>query len=1088
MTRIGVSLRRTYWAAIVLAGLLSPSAAAIGQETAAGEPAATSAGQTEAVAAQMPESVAAVQEESAGAGSTTDTQEIADDEATTPADQTDGAATQTPGPAAAVQDESAETESPTGTQETADAESTSDSTEPESDASGWRPYLPYLTGALVIALIVLPVLLGNWLAQQWKMPDHGWKFSLTSFLLASSLVIITVGALNDGFKFGPDLAGGITLIYELADASNVVSEEGGPVSQGQVKMDTLIGQLKQRVDPTSTREVTIRAYGKSAVEIIIPAQGGEALTYIKRRITELGQLEFRITADETRAEDKLLIDQARLLPPSQKDVSTGGKKVAEWVEYSEEEFGGPQEPDNRGIVKRMAGDTPEALVLIDLWNVTGESLRSVSKGFDDRGAPAVNFSFDARGAARFRQLTSQNKPNPATPGRFHYLGIVLDKRLISAPSIKETISSSGQISGGGMNDTEVEFIVGILDAGTLSARLNKTPVRESVISPTLGKVTVEKGETAIVVSLAAVVLFMLVYYRFAGIVACMALTFNLLLVLALMVLIKAAFTLPGLAGLVLTVGMSVDANVLIYERIREELRAGAALRMAVRNGFGRAMSAIIDSNVTTIITGVVLYRLGTDQIKGFSVTLILGILTSMFTAIFFARLVFDVAERRGWVKTVRMMHIFTQPNYDFLRGRYLAAAASLVLVAIGLAAVVGRGTQLLDIDFTGGSSVTFTLRQDQKIPLEQVEAALLDSPLRDKNLLVVEHGEGQTDYGIDSSEESVDAVKRILVDKFGRKLMTYSVKIGDLTPTTEGEFSGTATTLAINVGEEFGSDEGIEHDALADRIRKVMEASGHGGIQPTVENPNYRRGSAVRFNEWTVRLTGLDQDAARGVFEQLKTEMESEPLFPLASIIGGRVSGNMQTQALLAIFVSILGVTGYLWLRFQKVTYGLAATAALVHDVLVTVGLLALSGYIVKWAPALAAAVQIDSFQISLTIVAALLTIMGYSLNDTIVTFDRLREIKGKSPQLTSAMVNLSVNQTLSRTLLTSLTSLMVVAILYFFGGDGIHNFAFAYLVGVIAGTYSTIFIASPVLLWLSGASMSMAEGEDGARAVERAG
>ena len=188
----------------------------------------------------------------------------------------------------------------------------------------------------------------------------------------------------------------------------------------------------------------------------------------------------------------------------------------------------------------------------------------------------------------------------------------------------------------------------------------------------MGSETIEQGKVAILASLAAVVVFMIVYYRFAGIVACLALAFNLLLVLALMVLIKAAFTLPGLAGLVLTIGMSVDANVLIYERIREELRSGAALRMAIRNGFSRAMSAIIDSNVTTIIAGVVLYYIGTDQVKGFAVTLILGILTSMFTAIFFARVVFDVAERRGWIKQLRMMKLMATPNFDFLRVRWIA--------------------------------------------------------------------------------------------------------------------------------------------------------------------------------------------------------------------------------------------------------------------------------------------------------------------------------------------------------------------------------------------------------------------------------
>jgi SecD/SecF fusion protein len=279
---------------------------------------------------------------------------------------------------------------------------------------------------------------------------------------------------------------------------------------------------------------------------------------------------------------------------------------------------------------------------MDPHNVTGDFLTSATKGLDERGGPAVHFAFDRAGAFRFGQLTNENKPNPATPDVYRHLGIILDKRLLSAPRIITKITDRGMISGGSMTEREVEHIIEVLNAGSLPAALNKTPISQEVISPTLGAETIESGKIAIGVSFIAVMAFMLFYYRFAGVVACLALGFNLLLVLSLMVLIKAAFTLPGLAGLVLTIGMSVDANVLIYERIREELQNGAALRMAVRNGFSRAMSAIIDSNVTTILTGIVLFYIGTDQVKGFAVTLILGILTSILIDIFFSRLLFLV--------------------------------------------------------------------------------------------------------------------------------------------------------------------------------------------------------------------------------------------------------------------------------------------------------------------------------------------------------------------------------------------------------------------------------------------------------------
>ncbi len=214
--------------------------------------------------------------------------------------------------------------------------------------------------------------------------------------------------------------------------------------------------------------------------------------------------------------------------------------------------------------------------------------------------------------------------------------------------------------------------------------------------------------------------------------------------------------------------------------------------------------------------------------------------------------------------------------------------------------------------------------------------------------------------------------------------------------------------------------------------------------------------------------------------------MNGEPLFPLANTIGGRVSADMKQKAFAAIFISIIGMIVYLWFRFQRLSYGVAAAVALLHDVLITVGLLALSKYVVDAVPALASAVQIQSFQISLTIVAALLTIIGYSVNDTIITFDRLREIKGKSPRLTAEMVNRSVNQTLGRTILTSLTVFIAIVILYFWGGEGIHSFAFSFLVGVVVGTYSSIYIASPVLLWLSGTPSSLSEKEGGSAALRR--
>ena len=493
--------------------------------------------------------------------------------------------------------------------------------------------------------------------------------------------------------------------------------------------------------------------------------------------------------------------------------------------------------------------------------------------------------------------------------------------------------------------------------------------------------------------------------------------------------------------------------------------------MAIRNGFGRATTTIVDANITTLITGVVLYAIGTDQIKGFAVTLILGILMSMYTAIFCSRIVFDIAERRRWITKLNMSRIIGQTNIDFIGKRYVAGGFSVVLIGLGLAAVAQRGEGILNIDFTGGTSVTMVLNEDNAMTVGEVRSELEQTDLADKNLLVVERGRTNTRFTVNSSlrdRNSVEQVQQILADQFAGRLKSYNVEFRDLTPFSEGDFTGTEATLAINMGPGYEDEAGVGYEAINARVAAGLDDSGHTGAEPSITAPGFKPGSAARFKEWTVRLD-LDEDSARSVLEQIASRMGDQPIFPLANKIGGKVAGNMQVQAAYAILVSLLGIVGYLWLRFQKVTFGLAAVVALVHDVLVTLGMIALSAYLVGSVPAVAEALQIDAFQISLPIVAAFMTIIGYSLNDTIVVFDRIREVRGKSPQLTAEMINKSINQTLSRTLLTSLTTLLVVLFLYVAGGAGIHGFALALVVGVFVGTYSSIFVASPSLLAMSG-------------------
>ena len=653
----------------------------------------------------------------------------------------------------------------------------------EGEAAGESSIEGMLIFAIVLALFLVPMFLGNQISKSLRMPDHGWKIALALGTLAAAGVIIAMGEI----KFGPDLSGGITLIYELQDTALERSDDDEEVEQvqGQSRsgrdrlIEQMIGALTERVDPTGTKEVTIRKYGAGQIEIIIPKAKPEDLEYIERRIYTAGSLEFRITASPVFSDHQPIIEQAKQLPPGVKELRQGEKKIAEWVEYSEKQFG-PVDSGDQRVVKRLAGTVPQALILTnDGLNVTGDDLEDSSPGFGQNGQPEVRFLFNTKGAFKFGQLTGSHLPNPS--GQKYQLGILLDKKLLSAPSINSRITSQGVIEGI-PSEEEVEFLVGILNAGSLPASLNKEPIFRETISPTLGAETVEKGKYAILISLVAVMVFMLIYYRFAGFVACLALAANLILILGLMVLLKAAFTLPGLAGLVLTIGMSVDANVLIFERIREERSRGAAMRMAIINGFARATQTIVDANVTTLITAVVIYKIAPDNVKGFGVTLILGIIMSMYSAIFLSRLIFDICERTRSLKELNMAQIIKSASVDFLGKRGIAAIFSLLIIGGGLAAVSNRGTDLLNIDFTGGSSVTMVLEDDQSMQFAEVKAELEQTELVEQNLSLVEVGQEGTGlrYTVSSVNQDVDGVQDLLHETFGERLKTYNLGIDEI--------------------------------------------------------------------------------------------------------------------------------------------------------------------------------------------------------------------------------------------------------------------------------------------------------------------
>ncbi|MCR4413744.1 MAG: protein translocase subunit SecD, partial [Thermoguttaceae bacterium] len=664
-----------------------------------------------------------------------------------------------------------------------------------------------LLSIIALALVAASIPLGWALAKHWRMPEYSGKIILILLVFFAGLAVCVVRW--DAIRLGIDLQGGVILVYEVVGgmhdesgaAPDATSGRSGGELSGQ-QMDKLIAAVARRVNPGGQKEVTIRQFGPRQIEIIVPekrrrgddwqtegqtADSSQAdVERLKRILSSAGTLEFRILANPKVHE--AFIEPALALKDETQLKGPGGALLAFWVPVSPKERKSfESDPD---VVKRVRTvgkeERLEVLVIKDEWDVTGQYLVRSVRGLDDKGGYAVHFSFNAAGGNLFGRLTGNHLPDERRNLRYR-LGIILDGYLQSAPSIRSTIFENGIIEGR-FTAQEVDELVEVLNAGALPATLSKEPISQRVIGPTLGRDTIEKGMNSLVISLSLVFLSVLVYYRFAGIVACLALVMNGILLLAIMILIQAPFSLPGLAGFALTIGMAVDANVLIYERMREEAARGAALRMTIRNGFERALSAIVDSNLTTMITAVVLYAIGTDQVKGFAVTLFLGILLSMFTAIFCARVVFDIAERRRWIDRVNMMRAIGETNFKFLSHKRLMLGISTTVIVIGLVASAWRGRGLFDIDFTGGISVeaVFTEKQD----IADLRARLADLPdvvvsdVRLANEPVGYRFVINTSNPPDTSaEQYLQQVKDHLKALYGDKLSRNGMKVTELSAT-----------------------------------------------------------------------------------------------------------------------------------------------------------------------------------------------------------------------------------------------------------------------------------------------------------------
>ena len=982
---------------------------------------------------------------------------------------------------------------------------------------------------------------------------------------------------GEKLKLGIDLSGGTILVYEVK-----------PGVDSTYSMDDLIGALKRRVNPDGVQDIPIRRVGSNRVEIILPKADAGEVEEVKRKMTDVGSLEFRILA--SRRKDKAAIRQAdsstgltvppkgfrwarlgeivtgkapkieanRLIDKSQSWVrnryssptvarlvgkgSDGkDKRVAVTISGNdansltldttrailpgnEDDRERPRYTDIGSLTSyfrnvdsysvdynpgRLRGgedlfektqargkDFTERYVLykVDRQGVNGNDLASVNSTQDDKSQPAVGFHFRPSGGRKFGTLTRENLPDEGGAFQRH-LAILLDNQLMSAPVIRAEITDQGIIEN--MPNREVLRLITILRAGSLPATINPVPLLEEQVGATLGQDTIDKGLRAIEISMLVVPIFMLVYYRFAGLVAVIGLVLNMILLVGSMALVQASFTLPGLAGLALTIGMAVDANVLIFERMREEGEKGASMAQQIRTGFSRAWVTIFDSHVTIVLSGVVLYAIGTEEVKGFALTLVIGILINLFTAVYVGRFIFDYWYSKGWLKKLTMMKMFGHTHIDFVGPRKWFMAASFTIIAAGLVWSYIRWNQMLNIDFTGGTLVAIQLDPNatyESKPLKDLGApartelvrkwsqAILADPSVES--LRVGKEEGGYRFNIRTTEGA--GVKDANAPKGDGETVQDKVrkKFKPILATLEIEnISAPDAVVAVAASEPEKDNEkdavkekdkepekpkvptswkylltfnrNVDATAIQPKVNEILKA---GGIDApsgmTLERPVMPNGDPATGPKELELKTDLPPDQAKGYFAKIKTALREDPaqLFERVEVFSGAVASDTRTLAVLAIVASWLIIVAYLWYQFKSVTYGLAAVLALVHDVLITLGAVAVSGY-----------------KIDLPMIAAFLTLIGFSVNDTIVIFDRIRELKGKTPVLTSKMVNDALNQTLSRTIITSLTAWLVVVILYWFGGEGLQGFSFCLVIGFLSGTYSTVYIATPILVdWMS--------------------
>ena len=858
---------------------------------------------------------------------------------------------------------------------------------------------------------------------------------------------------------------------------------------------------------------------------------------LKRLLQGAGELDFRITVESnSRADETALREELRELGPRnanpQGAVWLQLAKIESWFDTLEEAEALEADPAGFFATRGFVVEAYDGLYWMLAWDQPGNRMTSAEgqwqvtrsyMGRDEIGRNNIIFNMDTLGGQRLGELTREHIGDN--------MAVILDDRIITAPTLQGRISNTGSITGD-FSREEINYIIQVLNAGALQARLSPEPISENTIGPSLGQDNLESGLQAGVYALIAVSIFMILYYFAYGAIAVIALGCNAALILGAMAHNQSAFTMPGIAGVVLTFGMAVDANVLIFERIREELRKGLDLAQAAKLGYQRALSAIIDGNVTNLIVCVVLVGVGTQEIKGFAITLGVGVVCTMIAALVVSRLLLSIfvddlnLKALGKPSTamlpmaVPVIDRVLEPKINWVAGRHVFWTVSLALVLGSIALIINQRDRMLDTEFVGGTQVVlrfgddesgqpFTLtRQDvQDRVLEIAEDAPLGSQLRLLEQADIVPLDPQDD-GVTSQKFQI---KTLATDSnlVQQELASAFADVLDVQPSLTFAQSdvpdarrapvfpiSSPTPLGSHIGKPEYRDEVNSYvGGAAIVLEDITQGQTLSGLEERIDllrsqadfsstlgRPREMR-VLERYDDGSVRSAVLLvtdpmasyfgdrdrwwQDVGQLEWEVVRQSLTSTTTLASVSQFSPAIAEQFRGRAIFAVVISFVLITIYIWVRFGSVRYSVVALLALAHDVSIALGMIALAEIIYEFplGARIAGSLNVLPFRIDLNTVAALLTIIGYSLNDTIIIMDRIRENRGKLPYANRRVINLSVNQTLSRTVITSGTTLFAVIVLYSLGGEGLRPFAYVLLVGMVVGTYSSVAIAAP-LVW----------------------